>query len=102
MVSFKYHQKKFCTKKCILEKYLTTIAPTTLVPPLCVFHREKALEMANIDRHLSIPECDERGEYLSVQCDRHKKYCWCVNTHNGIELYGTRKVCDQPNGSVNG
>ncbi|CAF0833091.1 unnamed protein product [Brachionus calyciflorus] len=84
----------------VYEKYLSTLYPTTLVPPLCIFHREKAMEMKSIDRHLSIPECDERGEYLPVQCDRQIKYCWCVNTHNGIELYGTRKVGERPNCSL--
>lgn len=75
---------------------MTTIAPTTLNPPLCVFHRERAQEMGHIDIHLSIPECDEKGLYKAVQCDRQHKYCWCVNIHNGIELYGTRKVGERP------
>jgi hypothetical protein len=72
------------------------MAPTTLTPPLCVYHREKALEMSNIDVHMSIPECDERGLYEPLQCDRQFKYCWCVNIHNGVELYGTRKTGEKP------
>ncbi|RNA27777.1 cysteine-rich motor neuron 1 -like [Brachionus plicatilis] len=79
------------------SKYATKIAPMTLVPPLCVIHRERALEMKSIDKHISIPECDVRGEYLPVQCDRQSKYCWCVNTHNGIEIYGTRLIGQKPN-----
>jgi hypothetical protein len=74
-----------------LEKYLTTRAPTTLTPPLCIFHREKAMEMKNLDVHMSIPECDSRGLYQPIQCDRQSKYCWCVNIHIGVEIYGTRK-----------
>lgn len=72
------------------------MARITLVPPLCMIHREKALKMVSIDKHISIPECDWRGEYLSIQCDRRSKYCWCVNNHNGIEIHGTRKLGEKP------
>ena len=68
-----------------------------MTPPLCVYHREKSLEMRAVDFHMSIPECDEKGLYKSLQCDRHKKYCWCVNVHNGVEFYGTRKAGTVPN-----
>ena len=84
------------------DQYLTTIAPTTLVPPLCVYHRERALEMSNIDAHLSVPVCDDKGLYEPMQCDRQKKYCWCVNIHNGVELYGTKKTVEKPNCSSSG
>lgn len=53
--------------------------------------------MESTDKHILIPECDSRGEYLPIQCDRQKKYCWCVNIHNGIEIFGTRKIAGKPN-----
>lgn len=76
---------------------MTTRPPTTLTPPLCIYHREKAIEMKGIDPHMSIPECDENGLYFPVQCDRKAKYCWCVNVHIGVEIYGTRKMGVKPN-----
>jgi hypothetical protein len=48
------------------------------------------------DGHLSVPVCDENGLYEPMQCDRNKKYCWCVNIHNGVELYGTKKTGQEP------
>jgi len=78
------------------DQYLTTLAPTTLQQPLCLYHREKALDMRIDDSHLSVPVCDENGLYEPMQCDRHKKYCWCVNIHNGVELYGTKKTGQEP------
>ena len=30
-----------------------------------------------------VPQCDENGNYLSVQCHGSTGYCWCVNTDNG-------------------
>jgi hypothetical protein len=75
---------------------LTTLPPTTLTLPLCLVHRNSALGMTS-DLHVSIPECDEAsGLYMPMQCDRHKKYCWCVNVDNGVEVYGTRKAGTKP------
>ncbi len=71
-------------QRVYLDQYLTTIAPTTLTPPLCVYHREQAIEVSNIDVHMPVPICDEKGLYEPLQCDRMKKYCWCVNIHNGV------------------
>lgn len=51
--------------------------------------------MSDEDAHLPIPVCDETGLYKSMQCDRQNKYCWCVNVHNGVELYGTKKASNQ-------
>ncbi len=78
-----------------IDQYITTRSPTTLTQPLCLYHREKALEMSDEDAHLPIPVCDETGLYKSMQCDRQNKYCWCVNVHNGVELYGTKKASNQ-------
>jgi hypothetical protein len=72
-------------QRVYLDQYLTTIAPTTLTPPLCVYHREQAIEVSNIDVHMPVPICDEKGLYEPLQCDRMKKYCWCVNIHNGVK-----------------
>lgn len=80
----------------LIDQYLTTIAPTTLTPPLCIYHRERAQEMSNIDAHMSIPDCDDKGLYEPLQCDRQKKYCWCVNVHNGVELNGSRRTGQIP------
>ena len=30
------------------------------------------------------PQCDEEGNYKSMQC--HEGYCWCVDTESGVEL----------------
>ena len=75
---------------------LTTLTPTTLTPPQCIFHRQSAQGMID-DLHVSIPECDEvTGLYMPMQCDQQIKYCWCVNIHNGVELARTRKVGSKP------
>ena len=69
--------------------------------PLCLFHRDKALEMSAVDVQLAVPVCDrETGLYEPVQCDRQSKYCWCVNKHNGVELYGTRQIGKRPDCSA--
>jgi hypothetical protein len=78
------------------DKYLTTIAPTTLIAPLCINHREKAIEFKDMDPQMPIPQCDNIGLYMPMQCDRREKYCWCVNINNGVEIYGTRQI-GQPN-----
>ncbi len=52
--------------------------------------------MSGIDRHIPIPRCDTNGLYEPVQCDRYAKYCWCVNVHNGVELYGTGRSGELP------
>ncbi|MED6244828.1 hypothetical protein ATANTOWER_025279 [Ataeniobius toweri] len=36
-----------------------------------------------------IPECDENGDYLPVQCHSSTRQCWCVD-RNGQEIPGTR------------
>ena len=75
----------------------TTPAMTTVSPPLCIYHRQRALEMMEYDRHIPIPRCDNEGLYEPIQCDRNVKYCWCVNIHNGVELYGTSRTGEMPN-----
>jgi hypothetical protein len=79
------------------ENQLTTLAPTTLTPPLCILHRRSALNIIELDLHMMIPECDEQtGLYLPIQCDRQHKWCWCVNVQNGVELYGSRVYDKNP------
>ncbi|KAK3563522.1 hypothetical protein QTP86_030392 [Hemibagrus guttatus] len=36
-----------------------------------------------------LPQCDESGEFISVQCYGETNYCWCVDRH-GQEVPGTR------------
>ncbi|XP_006872431.1 PREDICTED: nidogen-2 [Chrysochloris asiatica] len=38
---------------------------------------------------LHIPQCDENGNFLPLQCHRNTGFCWCVD-HNGHEVPGTR------------
>uniref|UniRef100_A0A8C6LQF3 Nidogen 1a n=1 Tax=Nothobranchius furzeri TaxID=105023 RepID=A0A8C6LQF3_NOTFU len=38
-----------------------------------------------------IPECDENGNYLPMQCHGSTGYCWCVD-RNGLEISGTRSA----------
>ncbi|KAM5235202.1 nidogen-1 [Ctenodactylus gundi] len=38
---------------------------------------------------LFVPECDEHGHYVPVQCHGSTGYCWCVD-RDGRELEGTR------------
>ncbi|XP_075452916.1 nidogen-1 [Ascaphus truei] len=36
-----------------------------------------------------VPQCDENGNYIPMQCHASSGYCWCVDRH-GNELNGTR------------
>merc|ERR1719402_334825 len=38
-----------------------------------------------------IPDCDEHGNYLVIQCHGSIGQCWCVDKQTGEELRGTRK-----------
>ncbi|XP_075057685.1 uncharacterized protein LOC142143610 isoform X2 [Mixophyes fleayi] len=36
-----------------------------------------------------VPQCDEKGDYRSLQCHGSTGYCWCINS-NGEEIAGTK------------
>ncbi|KAE8278631.1 Nidogen-2 [Larimichthys crocea] len=49
-----------------------------------------------------VPQCDDNGQYIPLQCHGSTGYCWCVQ-NNGQEIAGTRTVpgetptnCDNP------
>lgn len=41
-----------------------------------------------------LPECDEGGDFVSMQCDVSGG-CWCVNPEDGMEVAGSRYSEDQ-------
>lgn len=43
-----------------------------------------------------VPECDEKGRFLTVQCWKTVGQCWCVD-NEGRELEGTRVEGSTPN-----
>ncbi|XP_043920340.1 saxiphilin-like [Protopterus annectens] len=38
-----------------------------------------------------IPQCDEMGNYLPMQCDGNTGYCWCVNK-DGEKIVGSKRL----------
>ncbi|XP_036904476.1 thyroglobulin [Sturnira hondurensis] len=38
-----------------------------------------------------LPQCQDSGAYMPVQCDVQREQCWCVDTE-GMEVYGTRQL----------
>ncbi|XP_042603111.1 nidogen-2 [Cyprinus carpio] len=75
-------------------------------PPLtvCQQHRESLQKSLSIYPSLEafIPQCDEKGQYKSLQCLGTTGHCWCVDSR-GQERVGTRTMpgtahanCDQP------
>ena len=36
-----------------------------------------------------IPQCDEQGDFMPVQCHASTGACWCANS-DGTEIDGTR------------
>ncbi|KAK2095023.1 hypothetical protein P7K49_026439 [Saguinus oedipus] len=38
-----------------------------------------------------LPQCQDSGDYMPVQCDVRQVQCWCVDAE-GMEVYGTRQL----------
>lgn len=38
-----------------------------------------------------LPQCEDSGDYMPVQCDVQQVQCWCVDAE-GMEVYGTRQL----------
>uniref|UniRef100_A0A8C2HQH4 Nidogen 2b (osteonidogen) n=1 Tax=Cyprinus carpio TaxID=7962 RepID=A0A8C2HQH4_CYPCA len=64
-------------------------------PPLtvCQQHRESLQKSLSIYPSLEafIPQCDEKGQYKSLQCLGTTGHCWCVDSR-GQERVGTRTM----------
>ncbi|XP_078418707.1 uncharacterized protein nid2a isoform X5 [Cetorhinus maximus] len=61
---------------------------------VCEQHRERLQAELNLRGSqtligLHIPECDEEGNFRSLQCHSSTGYCWCVD-ERGQEISGTR------------
>lgn len=54
----------------------------------CEQHRERAQSRTGLDGAF-IPQCDEQGQYRSLQCHGSTGHCWCVDS-SGQERAGTR------------
>ncbi|XP_067895206.1 uncharacterized protein nid2a isoform X2 [Heterodontus francisci] len=61
---------------------------------VCEQHRERLQTEMSLrgSQHLTgayVPQCDEEGNFRSLQCHSSTGYCWCVY-ENGQEIPGTR------------
>uniref|UniRef100_A0A8D0C9V6 Thyroglobulin type-1 domain-containing protein n=1 Tax=Salvator merianae TaxID=96440 RepID=A0A8D0C9V6_SALMN len=68
----------------------------------CQEDRAAALSQSRHQTHGAyVPECDEDGSFLQVQCHKQTGYCWC-STPEGKPISGTSVLNDTPNctGSV--
>eukprot|EP01135_Chromosphaera_perkinsii_P004237 Nk52_evm26s272 gene=Nk52_evmTU26s272 len=54
----------------------------TDMTPLCMQHRKYAAE----HRGYFVPECDDKGNYVPLQCRTSIDLCWCVDPVNGTDL----------------
>ncbi|KAJ8015316.1 hypothetical protein DPEC_G00024860 [Dallia pectoralis] len=73
--------------------------PTTPKPPTGL--QSKCSEVKDTLKHMLgtyVPQCDEEGNYLPVQCWRATGFCWCVDK-TGQEIPGSavrgKPSCDQ-------
>ncbi|XP_004642544.1 thyroglobulin [Octodon degus] len=59
----------------------------------CQLHRQQILLSGYINSTATsyLPQCQDSGDYASVQCDLWQVQCWCVDTE-GMEVYGTRQL----------
>ncbi|XP_060890021.1 galactose-specific lectin nattectin-like [Labrus mixtus] len=39
-----------------------------------------------------IPECDQNGNFLPLQCCTYTGYCWCVSIYTGDMVYNTKAL----------
>uniref|UniRef100_A0A8D0Y467 Nidogen-2 n=1 Tax=Sus scrofa TaxID=9823 RepID=A0A8D0Y467_PIG len=51
--------------------------------------REAQAQRTHPGARLHIPQCDEQGHFLPLQCHGSTGFCWCVDS-NGQEVPGTR------------
>uniref|UniRef100_A0A915CGH6 BPTI/Kunitz inhibitor domain-containing protein n=2 Tax=Parascaris univalens TaxID=6257 RepID=A0A915CGH6_PARUN len=61
------------------------------VATACI-HRVAALQTSravHLRKHDSV-RCNADGTFHEIQCNREERQCWCVDTHSGEELIGTR------------
>ncbi|XP_059183657.1 nidogen-2 [Centropristis striata] len=71
----------------------------------CEHHRERAQATSEEGYPIVgayVPQCDDNGQYLPLQCHGSSGHCWCVNSR-GEERSGTRtppgtqpRDCDRP------
>uniref|UniRef100_H0VF67 Thyroglobulin n=1 Tax=Cavia porcellus TaxID=10141 RepID=H0VF67_CAVPO len=59
----------------------------------CQLHRQQILLNGYLNSTATsyLPQCQDSGDYASVQCDLWQTECWCVDTE-GMEVYGTRQL----------
>ncbi|XP_034648233.1 SPARC-related modular calcium-binding protein 1-like isoform X1 [Trachemys scripta elegans] len=69
--------------------------PTSLNLTRCQEDRAAALARRQADS-IYIPECNEDGSFLQVQCHRQTGYCWCSTTE-GKPVSGTSVLNQTPN-----
>ncbi|XP_060030952.1 nidogen-2 isoform X2 [Erinaceus europaeus] len=67
----------------------TPDAPTPGLNP-CEYQRHNAqAQLTYPGTQAHIPQCDEQGNFLPLQCHSGTHFCWCVDS-NGHEIPGTR------------
>jgi len=71
-----------CRKLCILP--VLTSCERQKVETM---KRARALQVD--ENSVSVPKCDQTGDYETIQCDPVTGYCYCVD-ESGFELGGTR------------
>ncbi|KAH1180878.1 SPARC-related modular calcium-binding protein 1-like isoform X1 [Mauremys mutica] len=69
--------------------------PTSVNLTRCQEDRAAALARRQADS-IYVPECDEDGSFLQVQCHRQTGYCWCA-TAEGKPVSGTSVLNQTPN-----
>ncbi|XP_016071478.1 PREDICTED: thyroglobulin [Miniopterus natalensis] len=59
----------------------------------CQLHKQQILLSSYLNSTATsyLPQCQDSGEYMPVQCDLRREQCWCVDTE-GMEVYGTRQL----------
>uniref|UniRef100_A0A8C0GPM0 SPARC related modular calcium binding 1 n=1 Tax=Chelonoidis abingdonii TaxID=106734 RepID=A0A8C0GPM0_CHEAB len=109
-------QGPLCPTECPRERHRPVCASNgKLYRSHCVFQRARCQEpllqalprfrcgedrAAALARHqvdsIYVPECDEDGSFLQVQCHRQTGYCWCA-TAEGKPVSGTSVLNQTPN-----
>ncbi|XP_046498238.1 thyroglobulin [Equus quagga] len=59
----------------------------------CQLQRQRILLDGHVNSSATsyLPQCEDSGDYVPVQCDVRGTQCWCVDA-DGMEVYGTRQL----------
>lgn len=69
-----------------------TLLLAPLGPSFCQLQKQRILLSGYLNGTATayLPQCQDSGDYVPVQCDLGREQCWCVDTE-GMEVYGTRQ-----------